>query len=132
MAVLDYRETKTYVIRVEEQLSQMLDDHIAMTQSMGFRCGQQAPAATPTLHYRSHCVPWWWWRRSSHLDDPVSVTGVVFANVALNALTPPSLKHILSLTAARTRSRSRTASTSGTSSSAWCVPWGGQAYVAVP
>lgn len=37
MAVLDYRETKTYVIRVEEQLSQMLDDHIAMTQSMGFR-----------------------------------------------------------------------------------------------
>ncbi|KAG2439747.1 hypothetical protein HYH02_010624 [Chlamydomonas schloesseri] len=36
MAVLDYRETKTYVIKVEEQISQMLDDHIAMTQSMAF------------------------------------------------------------------------------------------------
>ncbi|KAG2485619.1 hypothetical protein HYH03_015682 [Edaphochlamys debaryana] len=36
MAVLDYRETKTYVIKVEEAVSQMLDDHIAMTQSMMF------------------------------------------------------------------------------------------------
>ena len=38
MQVLDYRETKTFVIKVEEQISQMLDDHIAMTQSMAFRC----------------------------------------------------------------------------------------------
>lgn len=36
MSVLDYRETKTYVIKVEEQVMQMLDDHIVMTQSMSF------------------------------------------------------------------------------------------------
>jgi len=36
MAVLDYRETKTYVVRVEEAVTQMLDDHIVMTQSMTF------------------------------------------------------------------------------------------------
>ena len=36
MAVLDYRETKTYVIRVEEAVTQTLDDHIVMTQSMTF------------------------------------------------------------------------------------------------
>lgn len=36
LQVLDYRETKTYVIRVDEAVSQMLDDHIVMTQSMSF------------------------------------------------------------------------------------------------
>eukprot|EP00798_Chlamydomonas_sp_ICE-L_P022533 gene22533-29660_t len=36
MQVLDYRETKTFIIKVEEQISQMLDDHIVMTQSMTF------------------------------------------------------------------------------------------------
>ncbi|GAX80571.1 hypothetical protein CEUSTIGMA_g8008.t1 [Chlamydomonas eustigma] len=36
MAVLDYRETKTYVIKVEESVTQTLDDHIVMTQSMVF------------------------------------------------------------------------------------------------
>ncbi|GLC56009.1 hypothetical protein PLESTB_001054700 [Pleodorina starrii] len=36
MQVLDYRETKTYVVKVEDAISQMLDDHIAMTQSMAF------------------------------------------------------------------------------------------------
>ncbi|KXZ54227.1 hypothetical protein GPECTOR_5g319 [Gonium pectorale] len=36
MQVLDYRETRTYVVKVDEQISQMLDDHIAMTQSMAF------------------------------------------------------------------------------------------------
>ncbi len=34
--MLDYRETKTYVIKVEDQVSQQLDDHIVMTQSMMF------------------------------------------------------------------------------------------------
>ncbi|GLI62391.1 hypothetical protein VaNZ11_005010 [Volvox africanus] len=36
MQVLDYRETKTFVVKVDDQISQMLDDHIAMTQSMAF------------------------------------------------------------------------------------------------
>lgn len=40
MQVLDYRETKTFVVKVEDQITQMLDDHIAMTQSMAFRCGR--------------------------------------------------------------------------------------------
>ena len=35
MAVLDYRETKTYVVRVEEAVTQTLDDHIVMTQVCG-------------------------------------------------------------------------------------------------
>ncbi|EFJ44217.1 dynein heavy chain 2, partial [Volvox carteri f. nagariensis] len=34
--VLDYRETKTFVVKVDDQISQMMDDHIAMTQSMAF------------------------------------------------------------------------------------------------
>ena len=34
--VLDYRETGTYVVKVEEQYTQLLDDHIVMTQSMSF------------------------------------------------------------------------------------------------
>ncbi len=50
MGVVDYRETRTHVIRVEEAVMQMLDDHIAMTQSMAFRCagllgGSRAPDA---------------------------------------------------------------------------------------
>lgn len=32
LIVLEYRETKTFVVKVEEQISQMLDDHIVMTQ----------------------------------------------------------------------------------------------------
>lgn len=32
LIVLEYRETKTCVVKVEEQISQMLDDHIVMTQ----------------------------------------------------------------------------------------------------
>jgi hypothetical protein len=36
MGVLEYRETGTYIIKVEEQITQMLDDHIVMTQSMTF------------------------------------------------------------------------------------------------
>ena len=36
MAVLEYRETRTFVIKVEESVSQQLDDHIVMTQSMSF------------------------------------------------------------------------------------------------
>ena len=36
LEVKDYRETKTFIIKVEEQISQMLDDHITMTQSMTF------------------------------------------------------------------------------------------------
>ena len=34
LAVIDYRETGTYVIRVDEQVVQQLDDHIVMSQSM--------------------------------------------------------------------------------------------------
>ena len=41
MAVLDYRETKTYVVRVEEAVTQTLDDHIVMTQvCVGWRGGR--------------------------------------------------------------------------------------------
>ena len=36
LAVIDYRETGTYVIRVDEQVVQQLDDHIVMSQSMSF------------------------------------------------------------------------------------------------
>ena len=34
--VLDYRETGTFVVKIEEQYTQLLDDHIVMTQSMSF------------------------------------------------------------------------------------------------
>ena len=36
LEVKEYRDTKTYVIRVEEVISQMLDDHIVMAQAMLF------------------------------------------------------------------------------------------------
>lgn len=34
--VLSYKETGTFIIRVAEEVNQLLDDHIVMTQSMGF------------------------------------------------------------------------------------------------
>ncbi|KAF5829735.1 dynein heavy chain, N-terminal region 2-domain-containing protein [Dunaliella salina] len=36
LQVMDYRETGTYIIKVDDAISQMLDDHIVMTQSMSF------------------------------------------------------------------------------------------------
>ena len=36
LVVMEYRETGTYVIKLDETTSQMLDDHIVMTQSMSF------------------------------------------------------------------------------------------------
>ena len=34
--ILPYKETGTYIIRTSEDTSQLLDDHIVMTQSMSF------------------------------------------------------------------------------------------------
>jgi len=34
--VMSYKETGTYIIKVAEEISQLLDDHIVMTQSMSF------------------------------------------------------------------------------------------------
>lgn len=36
LQVLEYRETGTYIVKVEEQIIQQLDDHIVMSQSMSF------------------------------------------------------------------------------------------------
>ena len=36
MGVLPYRETGTYVMKLEEATSQLLDDNLVMTQSMTF------------------------------------------------------------------------------------------------
>lgn len=36
MEVLSYKETGTYIIKVSDDCSQLLDDHIVMTQSMSF------------------------------------------------------------------------------------------------
>lgn len=36
LQVMDYRETGTYIVKVEETITQLLDDHIVMTQAMGF------------------------------------------------------------------------------------------------
>ncbi|GMH32802.1 hypothetical protein BSKO_00636 [Bryopsis sp. KO-2023] len=36
LGVAPYRETGTFIIKIEEQLTQQLDDHIVMTQSMTF------------------------------------------------------------------------------------------------
>jgi dynein heavy chain len=36
LQVMEYRETGTFVIRVEETITQMLDDHIVMAQAMSF------------------------------------------------------------------------------------------------
>ena len=36
MDVLAYKETGTYIIKVSDDCSQLLDDHIVMTQSMSF------------------------------------------------------------------------------------------------
>eukprot|EP00899_Mesostigma_viride_P012150 jgi/Mesvir1/20936/Mv08007-RA.1 len=36
LTVLPYRETGTYIMRLEESIAQMLDDHMVMTQSMNF------------------------------------------------------------------------------------------------
>ncbi|KAK3247674.1 hypothetical protein CYMTET_42830 [Cymbomonas tetramitiformis] len=36
LIVKGHRETGTYIIKVEEQITQMLDDHIVMTQAMSF------------------------------------------------------------------------------------------------
>eukprot|EP00878_Enallax_costatus_P016966 GHUV01017809.1.p1 GENE.GHUV01017809.1~~GHUV01017809.1.p1 ORF type:complete len:1283 (+),score=439.89 GHUV01017809.1:87-3935(+) len=36
LGVLEYRDTGTYVIKVEEAMSQQIDDHIVMLQSMAF------------------------------------------------------------------------------------------------
>jgi len=36
LLVLEYRETGTYIVKIDETITQMLDDHIVMTQAMGF------------------------------------------------------------------------------------------------
>lgn len=36
LQVLEYRETGTFVIKVEDALGAMLDDHLVMAQSMAF------------------------------------------------------------------------------------------------
>jgi dynein heavy chain, axonemal len=36
LQVLEYRDSGTYIVKVEEAVSQMLDDHIVMTQAMAF------------------------------------------------------------------------------------------------
>jgi len=34
--ILAYKETGTYILKASEDVSQLLDDHIVMTQSMSF------------------------------------------------------------------------------------------------
>ena len=34
--VIPYKETGTYIVKVAEEISQQLDDHIVMTQTMSF------------------------------------------------------------------------------------------------
>ena len=34
--IMPYKETGTYIMKIGEELSQLLDDHIVMTQSMSF------------------------------------------------------------------------------------------------
>lgn len=34
--IMPYKETGTYILRSSEETSQLLDDHIVMTQSMSF------------------------------------------------------------------------------------------------
>lgn len=34
--ILPYKETNTYILKASEDISQLLDDHIVMTQSMSF------------------------------------------------------------------------------------------------
>ena len=34
--ILSYKDTGTYILRASEDVSQLLDDHIVMTQSMSF------------------------------------------------------------------------------------------------
>nr|AML30859.1 axonemal inner arm dynein heavy chain 3 [Marsilea vestita] len=36
MQVMEYKETGTYIVKIDEQILQQLDDHIAMTQSISF------------------------------------------------------------------------------------------------
>lgn len=36
LEVLSYKETGTFIMRANEESSQLLDDHIVMTQSMAF------------------------------------------------------------------------------------------------
>jgi dynein heavy chain len=36
LGIVEYRETGTFVVRVDETVTQLLDDHIVMTQAMGF------------------------------------------------------------------------------------------------
>lgn len=36
LEVIDYKETGTFIMRASDECSQLLDDHIVMTQSMAF------------------------------------------------------------------------------------------------
>ncbi|KAG1679690.1 hypothetical protein FOA52_006209 [Chlamydomonas sp. UWO 241] len=58
MGVLEYRETGTYVIKVEEQITQMLDDHIVMTQSMTFSPYKKSMTFSPEQPFEERILKW--------------------------------------------------------------------------
>ena len=48
--ILPYKETGTYIVKASEDISQLLDDHIVMTQSMSF-----SPYKKP---FEERCSTW--------------------------------------------------------------------------
>ena len=36
LEIISYKETGTYIMKIGEEISQLLDDHLVMTQSMSF------------------------------------------------------------------------------------------------
>lgn len=81
--ILPYKETGTYIVKTSEETSQLLDDHIVMTQSMSFS-PYKKPFEDRISNWESKL------RTTQVLNQPCVyvATGIVNSTVVCMSLTP--------------------------------------------